>query len=46
MNPLDNDVFSGRAEPTKPFRPFTPQTEFDRDFHGDKGKAQDGVEIV
>jgi hypothetical protein len=35
----------GRAEPTRPFRPFTPQTKFDRIFTGTRGKPKMGLKL-
>lgn len=43
--PIRQRRLKGRAEPTKPFRPFTPQTELDRVFTGTKGKPKMGLKL-
>lgn len=43
--PFRQRRIKGRAEPTRPFRPFTPQTKFDRIFTGTRGNPKMGLRL-
>ena len=43
--PFRQRRIKGRAQPTRPFRPFTPQTDFDRIFTGTSRKPKMGLKL-